>query len=281
MAARDKERYFWLKLHRNFFKRHDVRILENRPNGKEFVLLYLKLLTESVDHTGTLRFSDVLPYSEEMLASVTDTDVETVHTAMQIFQELKLLEVLENGTIFLPAAAKLLDCETYAARRKRKAKESDGGNFPPLRGNFAQEKDTNIEIDIDTEKEKETETEDLTVPSGTVCRTKDVRRIVEAWNTLGMQQISRITAESRRGRMLHARIAEYGVEEVLTAIEKIRNSAFLKGQNPKGWVITFEWFVRPNNFPKVLEGNYDNLRGTEAGLATKNGFLALLMEEQT
>ena len=81
--------------------------------------------------------------------------------------------------------------------------------------------------------------------------------------------------------MLHARIAEYGVEEVLTAIEKIRNSAFLKGQNPKGWVITFEWFVRPNNFPKVLEGNYDNLRGTEAGLATKNGFLALLMEEQT
>ena len=63
MAARDKERYFWLKLHRNFFKRHDIRILENMPNGKELVLLYLKLLAESVDHEGALRFSDTLPYS--------------------------------------------------------------------------------------------------------------------------------------------------------------------------------------------------------------------------
>ena len=58
--------------------------------------------------------------------------------------------------------------------------------------------------------------------------------------------------------MLRARVREYGTEAVLQAIEKIRRSAFLKGQNTKGWVITFEWFVRPNNFPKVLEGTYDD-----------------------
>ena len=79
--------------------------------------------------------------------------------------------------------------------------------------------------------------------------------------------------------MLHARIAEYGVEEVLKAIEKIRNSAFLKGQNPKGWVITFEWFVRPNNFPKVLEGNYDGDRG-KGRIETGNPFLDMLLEDE-
>ena len=284
MAARDKERYFWLKLHRNFFKRHDIRILENMPNGKELVLFYLKLLTESVDHEGRLRFSDTLPYSEEMLASVTDTEAETVRTAMQIFREYKLLEIQEDGTIFLPAAAKLLDSETYAARRKREAKEPGGGSFPPFRGNFAQEKETDTETDtdIDTETESETDQERDGLPAlgGADCRTQDVRRIVQAWNSLGLQQLSRVTAESRRGNMLRARIAEYGTDAVLKAIEKIRNSDFLKGQNAKGWVITFEWFVKPNNFPKVLEGNYDTSFRAASDPVTKNGFLELMMEEQ-
>ena len=53
-----------------------------------------------------------------------------------------------------------------------------------------------------------------------------------------------------------ARIREYGVSNVLTAIDKIAVSDFLQGKNNKGWVITFDWFVLPSNFPKVFEGNY-------------------------
>ena len=282
MAARDKERYFWLKLHRNFFKRHDIRILENMPNGKELVLLYLKLLAESVDHEGALRFSDTLPYSEEMLASVTGTAAEIVHAAMQVFQNLNLLELQEDGTIFLPAAAKLLDSETYQTKRKREAADAasllPGAKYTPDKVKPTREKETESEKETNTDKE--TESEDLTVPGGTVCRAKDARRILEAWNSLGLQQISRLTAGSKRSTMLHARIAEYGADAVLEAIEKIRGSDFLKGQNAKGWLITFEWFVKPNNFPKVLEGNYDRFQGTSAAPATKNGFLELMMEEQ-
>ena len=99
---------------------------------------------------------------------------------------------------------------------------------------------------------------DSTEPVGSVCRTKDVRRITEAWNSLGLQQLTKMTSDSKRGGMLRARVNEYGVDKVLEAIEKVRNSDFLKGQNKSGFIITFEWFVRPNNFPKVLEGNYDN-----------------------
>ena len=73
MAARDTERYYWLKLDRGFFKRHDITVIEDMPNGKDYVLFYLKLMLESVDHEGALRFSDTIPYSESMLASVTRT----------------------------------------------------------------------------------------------------------------------------------------------------------------------------------------------------------------
>lgn len=100
--------------------------------------------------------------------------------------------------------------------------------------------------------------EDLTEPKGSVCRTKDVRRITEAWNALGLQQLRSITGDSKRGGMLRARVNEYGVDAVLEAIGKVKQSAFLKGQNNRGWVITFDWFVKPNNFIKVLEGNFDD-----------------------
>ena len=56
--------------------------------------------------------------------------------------------------------------------------------------------------------------------------------------------------------MLNARIKEYGLDKVLEAIENIRYSRFLKGQNNKNWTITFDWLIKPNNFTKVLEGNY-------------------------
>lgn len=57
---------------------------------------------------------------------------------------------------------------------------------------------------------------------------------------------------------MKARIAEYGIEQVMKAVDNIQKSAFLRGQNSRGWIITFDWLIRPNNFIKVLEGNYDD-----------------------
>ena len=89
------------------------------------------------------------------------------------------------------------------------------------------------------------------------CRT-DVQRVVEAWNQLGVNPISRMTSTSTRYKMISARIKEYGIDDVLKAIQKINSSTFLKGGGNRGWMIDFEWFARPNNFPKVLEGQYDD-----------------------
>ena len=135
MAVRDKK-YFWLKLKRDFFKRHDIRIIESMPNGKEYILFYLKLLCESVDHDGNLRFSDQIPYSEDMLATITDTNVDIVRSAIKIFTELGMMEMFDDGTLFMNEVNKMLGSETYWAERKRiqKAREINGGfeNFRVL-----------------------------------------------------------------------------------------------------------------------------------------------------
>lgn len=82
--------------------------------------------------------------------------------------------------------------------------------------------------------------------------------LIQKWNELPetVSKISTLKKDTQRYKMLSQRVNEYGKDKVLEAIEKIKQSSFLQGNNNKGWTITFEWFVRPNNFVKVLEGNY-------------------------
>lgn len=81
-------------------------------------------------------------------------------------------------------------------------------------------------------------------------------KIIDLWNSLNLSQIKFI--QGTREKLLKSRLKEYGEESVFKAIDNIGNSSFLKGQNDTGWTITFDWFVKPNNFIKVLEGNYLN-----------------------
>ena len=82
--------------------------------------------------------------------------------------------------------------------------------------------------------------------------------LIQKWNELpdAIAKISTMKKDTQRYKMLSQRVNEYGSDKILEAIEKIKQSSFLLGQNKSGWTITFEWFVRSNNFVKVLEGNY-------------------------
>ena len=88
---------------------------------------------------------------------------------------------------------------------------------------------------------------------------KKHQTIVDEWNSLtdvGIKPIRGITEGSQRDNWLKTRIRQYGEDAIIDAIKEIRDSSFLQGNNRQGWMITFDWFIRPNNFPKVLEGNY-------------------------
>ena len=116
-------KYYWLKLKRDFFKRHDIRIIEAMPNGKEYIIFYLKLLCESVDHEGKLRFSDQIPYSAEMLAVITDTNTDTVKAAVEIFTGLGMMELMDDGTYYMSECEKMIGYETEWAEKKRAYRE--------------------------------------------------------------------------------------------------------------------------------------------------------------
>lgn len=148
----DNKKYYWLKLKRDFFKRHDIRIIESMPNGKDYILFYLKLLLESIDHEGELRFSDTIPYNEAMLATITDTNIDIVRAAMKLFLELNMIELFDDQTIFMSEVQKMIGSESKSAARVRKHRESQKA----LQCNSDVTK-SNIEIESEKEKEKELE----------------------------------------------------------------------------------------------------------------------------
>lgn len=109
-------------------------------------------------------------------------------------------------------------------------------------------KKTSKKISDATEEEISDKTED--------CNKDYLEKVMIKWNLLGISNISCI--KNTRQKLLKARIKEHGTDNVINAIGNIEKSSFLKGQNDRGWVITFDWFVKPNNFIKVLERNYDD-----------------------
>ena len=143
------KKYYWLKLKRDFFKRHDIRIIEEMPNGKEYLLFYLKLLVESIDHEGELRFSDTVPYNEQMLSVITNTNIDVVRSAMKLFIELKMIDVQDDATIYMAEVNKLIGGETAWAEKKRRQRKGD--NVPLLSTKCPTEK----EIDKEIDKEKD------------------------------------------------------------------------------------------------------------------------------
>ena len=150
----DSKKFYWLKLKRDFFKRHDIRIIEEMQNGKDYVLFYLKLLLESIDHEGSLRFSDTIPYNEQMLSVITNTNVDIVRAAMKLFLELNLIEIFDDQTIYMGEVEKMIGSESESAERMRRLRQRQK---PSLSDGNVQKSD--IEKEIEEEKESDTDTE--------------------------------------------------------------------------------------------------------------------------
>ena len=98
------KKYYWLKLKENFFEEDTISWLEEQENGKEYCLFYLKLCLKSLKTDGVLvrNVGELLiPYDVKKLGDMTNTDTDTVRVAMELFKQIGLIQILENGEIYL------------------------------------------------------------------------------------------------------------------------------------------------------------------------------------
>ena len=97
----DNTKYYYMKLKDNFFETDEMIILESMQDGYIYSNILLKLYLRSLKNKGKLMFNDKIPYNSQMLAKVTRHSVGDIEKAMQVFQELGLVEILDSGAIYM------------------------------------------------------------------------------------------------------------------------------------------------------------------------------------
>lgn len=117
---------------------------------------------------------------------------------------------------------------------------------------------------------------DLTIINDSLSDSKSdpKQKIIEMWNELsvyGIPPVKRISEGSKRMTCLRSRMKQFALDDFAEAIEQIKQSSFLQGKNKQGWMITFDWFILPSNFSKVLEGNYNDKKGARNSGNVKAG----------
>lgn len=120
------KKYYWLKLKEDFFDDDSISWLEEQPKGKEYALFYLKLCLKSLKTDGILIRTVgtmLVPYDMKKLSEITKADFDTVVVAMELLKNIGLVEIFENGEIFLPGLQQMVGSESQWAKYKRKADE--------------------------------------------------------------------------------------------------------------------------------------------------------------
>ncbi|MFR4763354.1 MAG: phage replisome organizer N-terminal domain-containing protein [Anaerococcus obesiensis] len=253
----------WIKLSVNIFDDEKIKLIKSMPEGDAIILIWIQLLclAGKTNDNGAVYIGQHMNYTDEMISTICNQPLNTVRIALKAFEEFEMINLGEDGLISISNWEKHQNIEgmekVRAQTRKRVAKyrakqkelESSNANVT-LRNGTDKNKNridkNRLDIDKNTNN-SQVDDEDFQT------------QILSAWNSLdkNIPRIQTLNVNTQRYQMLKARINEHGLDTVIKAIKSIDNSKFLKGY-VSDFKITIDWFIKPNNFIKVLEGNYND-----------------------
>ena len=160
----DNRKYYYLKLKENFFDSDSIVLLEDMKDGILYSNILLKLYLKSLKNGGRLQLDEHIPYTAQMIATLTRHQIGTVERALAIFQQLGLVEQLDCGLLYMTDIELMIGQSSTEAERKRAARLENKALLPPRTngGHLSDIRPPEIEIkkeiDIEIEKERELKT---------------------------------------------------------------------------------------------------------------------------
>jgi len=270
------KRFYWIKLMDSFFDDDRIKLLEEMDNGKDYVIFLLKLRLKSINHKGLvgMELNGVLyPYNEKMLATITNTNIDIVRSALSAFQRLGLVTKLDDGMLYMEQVEELLGSETDSAQRmrklreKEKSKELDASQCDvnvrelPSQCDVENASQCDRDIDIDIEIDKDTEKEKTFTQKQVLQRENGkppYDKILEYYHSIlpELPRVAKLT--DRRKKMINARWKEYDdLDFWIEFFNHVRDSKFLMGKT-SDFKAGFDFLLSESTFYKTLEGNYHN-----------------------
>ena len=165
----DNRKYYYLKLKENYFDEDAIVLLESMQDGILYSNILLKLYLKSLKNDGKLQLDENIPYTAQMIATITRQQVGTVERALQIFLKLGLVEPLQNGALYMSNIELLIGQSSTEGERKRRARlelqkalpKHGADKCPPYQADICPpeieiEKEIDIELEIKREGEIKT-----------------------------------------------------------------------------------------------------------------------------
>ena len=158
----DNRKYYYLKLKDNFFDGDSIVLLENMQDGILYSNILLKLYLKSLKNGGRLQLDEHIPYTAQIIATLTRHQIGTVERALNIFRQLGLVEELDGGLLYMTDIELMIGQSSTEAERKRAARlenkallptRTNGGHLSDI---CPPEIEIKKEIDIESEKERYT-----------------------------------------------------------------------------------------------------------------------------
>ena len=168
----DGKKYYYLKLKENFFDSDEMVILESMPDGYLYSNILLKLYCRSLKREGKLMFNDTVPYNAQILAKLTRHPEGVIEKAIKTFKQLGLIELLNNGAIYMTAIQNFIGKSSTEADRIRSYRNQISTEKESLENNILEQSvqmydkrtpELELELELELERKRESEREKLDV----------------------------------------------------------------------------------------------------------------------
>lgn len=269
----DDKKYYYMRLKEDFFENNDaVKLMESMPDGYLYSNILLKLYLKSLKRNGRLMFNDRIPYNAGALATLTGHSVGVVEKALDVFEQLDLIEILDNGAIYMLDIQNFIGKSSTEADRKREYRAKieaekqlliEGQASGQMSGQMSGQNSPEIEKEKEIEREQE-------------IKRVNYQLIADMYNDTCVSFPRLTKLSDSRKKAIKARLNTYSIEDFKRLFEKAEASSFLKGKSDRDWMASFDWLIKDANMAKVLDGNYDDKKPATGRSSSKFGDLSHL-----
>ncbi|MCC4121336.1 phage replisome organizer N-terminal domain-containing protein [Lactococcus lactis] len=214
----DNKKYYYMRLKENFFDSDEMIILENMDNGDGIIYsnILLKLYLRSLKYEGRLMFNERIPFNAQMLSTIVRHPVGVVEKALKAFVDLGLVEVMDNGAIYMLDIQNFIGRTSTEADRikayRSKINKEKGlvSNDTPKLVQMYDKSTPELELEIERELKIEKEVE----ASKAASTNSDFQNLIELYQT-NFGIVKPILYDD-----LKADLEDYGLELIIEAVKR-------------------------------------------------------------
>ena len=275
----------------NFFDEEIMKLIEGMQDGYLYQNILLKLYLASLKYGGRLALNNLIPYSPDMIATITRHQVGTVQKALELFEKVGLIEVLDSGVIYMKNIENYIGKSSTDGDRKREQDRQVAAENRSS-GEISDKSPTNLrEISTIDNRNKKVESSNqkvensnqqianrqqqddylpFTDENATASERHTPNDVLKLFKQICVRLPQPRSVSPERERHINARFNQgFTIDDFRKAFEYAAASEFMNGNNGRKWKPDFDWFLNESNLTKTLEGKYNKNSNVDYSSADK------------